>query len=118
MVEDTDINYELLEAILNPTGAIISWARDGETALQVLEQQQYDLILMDIFLPKISGIDVIKRVREKDTQVPIIAITAYALSSVHKECKEAGCNDFLIKPLRPGKVIETISSHLDNEMNQ
>jgi CheY-like chemotaxis protein len=113
IVEDIPSNIQLLEAFLTPTGVSLVHKIDGESAFKAFQENpDFDLILMDIRLPDISGLLVTKMIREVSPDVPIIAQTAYALHADRVQCLAAGCNDYIAKPIRRNDLLSIISKYL------
>ncbi|QIR14975.1 response regulator [Shewanella aestuarii] len=112
LVDDRSLNLEVLSNILKRHGAITKEALSGEDALTCLEANpnQYDVVLMDIQMPGIGGLEATRRIRNSLglTSLPIIALTAGALTEERKQALEAGMNDFLTKPIEPSKVIQAL----------
>jgi PAS domain S-box-containing protein len=114
LVEDDEFNLELFKSILSGFDLLI--AEDGFSALDTYQKNKnIDLIFMDIGLPDISGLDVTKKIRETNTTIPIVAITAYAGESDRQKCMEAGCNDFLAKPVESAVLLTKASAYLANK---
>jgi PAS domain S-box-containing protein len=115
LVEDEPINREIASALLADAGLIIDTAEDGQQALAAAQRQGYELILMDVQMPLMNGLDATRAIRRlanyRDT--PILAMTANAFAEDRRECLDAGMNDFIPKPVRPeelfGKVLEWLS---------
>ncbi|MDN5349459.1 MAG: hypothetical protein PWQ54_855 [Bacteroidales bacterium] len=113
IVEDISSNFQLLEAFLAPTGVSLIHKIDGESAFKAFQDNpNFDLILMDIRLPDISGLLITKMIREVSPDVPIIAQTAYALHTDRIQCLAAGCNDYIAKPIRRNDLLSIISKYL------
>jgi CheY-like chemotaxis protein len=118
IAEDEETNYLFIEAILEDTKAKIFWAKNGSDAVQIFTQQKdIDLILMDIKMPEMDGLTATRHIREKDTAVPIIAQTAYAMSEDKAKCLNAGCDDYLTKPINHKVLLSTIEKYLFKEHN-
>jgi len=113
VAEDTPYNYEYLKSILQKTGANIIWAKDGIDVLTIFNTTKIDLILMDIQLPEISGYEATTQIRLKDTNIPIIAQTAYAMAEDKQRCFDSGCNEVLVKPIRMDDVLTTVAKYLN-----
>ena len=93
--------------MLTKKGYSISVVHDGLEALQKLEQETFDVILMDLHMPRMGGIEAAKTIRQKAarySQIPIIALTAHAVEGVEEECLNAGMNGYVSKPI-DGKVL-------------
>ena len=101
IVEDVVINQQILSEILVSGGVRIQLADNGKQAVEILEDECFDLILMDLQMPVMGGVEATKFIRQqlKIEKLPIIAITANTMKGVIDECKEAGFNDYLSKPL-------------------
>jgi len=110
MVEDNRINRHLTEEFLESAGAIVRAAVDGRDALEKLERWEPDLILMDIQLPGMDGLETTLALRERYglSTVPVIALTASAGEGERKRCRQAGLDDVLVKPVRAETLIERI----------
>lgn len=98
VAEDIDCNYELLKAILGKTYRLIR-ARTGIEAVTLFSEKKPDLILMDMKMPELDGIDATKIIRETSQEIPIVALTAFAYDSDRELALNAGCNDFITKPV-------------------
>lgn len=112
IAEDTPYNYEYLFSILQKTGANIIWAKDGIDVLKMYNNSKIDLILMDIQLPEINGFEATSQIRKSNTQIPIIAQTAYAMAEDKQKCIDSGCNEVLVKPIRMDEVLSTVARFL------
>lgn len=109
VVEDEEINWLYLNEILKKTGTIIH-AENGEQALQYIkEYPQIDIILMDIKLPDINGLELTKIIKSLRAEVPVIAQTAFALSGDRELAIEAGCSDYISKPVKKEDLLNLIS---------
>ncbi len=115
IVEDNPQNMKVAQETLRPHGYTLLEATDGEEALEIVVKEKPDLIIMDMQLPKMSGLEVTKRLRQMPdfNRVPIIALTAYATKGDEEKFIEAGCNAYLSKPINirelPGVVAEMLS---------
>lgn len=101
IVEDNPQHMRLLEMILQPRGYHLLKAADGEEALNISIREHPDLIIMDIHLPKLSGIEVTRRLRENQAlgHIPIIAVTAYAMKGDAERAIDSGFDAYLSKPI-------------------
>jgi len=113
-VEDNPLNMKLLEILLRPKSYTLLEAVDGEEALDMAIRELPDLIVMDIQLPKMSGLEVTKKLRQMPVfnSIPIIALTAYAMKGDKERYIEAGCDAYLSKPINTRKLPEMISRML------
>ena len=112
IAEDVDYNYEYLFEILKDTKANVLWAKDGIDAINLFSKNKVDLVLMDIQMPEIDGYEATRTIRQTDSDVPIIAQTAYAMSDEHQKCIDAGCNEVLSKPIKMKELLDTLVRHL------
>lgn len=110
LVEDNEINQELAKAILEEYGIIVNIAENGSAAVEIIMQESYDLILMDLQMPVMDGYEAARRIREIDNykNLPIIAMSAHALKGIEDEVHIAGMNDYITKPFEVSKMIATI----------
>lgn len=113
-VEDNQYNRKIIRDLLSKHSYEIMEAHNGEAALDALARRRPDLILMDVQLPKLSGLEVTRRVRTDPSlaQIPIIAITSFALSGDDRLALDAGCNAYVAKPFRPRDLLEMIRGFL------
>jgi two-component system cell cycle response regulator DivK len=109
-VEDNELNRKIVRDLLKRTSYRLIEAHDGEAAVTTALEQSPDLILMDIQLPKLSGIEATRRLRAKSATatIPIIAITSFALSGDDQKAKDAGASAYLAKPYSPFTLLELI----------
>lgn len=112
IVEDEDTNFQLLKEMLKNKNLRLFRAHDGLEALDIVRDEQLDLILMDIQLPKMDGYEATRRIREILPNLPIIAQTAYANYNDVVKSLEAGCNDFIAKPIKMKKLLTMIDKYL------
>jgi two-component system, cell cycle response regulator DivK len=113
-VEDNEFNRKIVRDLLKRTGYALIEAQDGEAGIAAALEKRPDLILMDIQLPKISGIDATRRLRAEaaTAATPIIAITSFALSGDEQKAKEAGATAYLAKPYSPRDLLALIRTIL------
>lgn len=113
VVDDDETNRLLAKTILNSWRAHFDEAEDGDRALKMLDEKKYDLVLMDIHMPDISGVDIVKKVREDSAHLnrntKFVAVTANIVRSDLKQYEQAGMDDHLVKPYREEKLFEKIS---------
>ena len=114
IVEDNPQNMRLFEMTLRPKGYRLLTATDGEEALDMATREKPDLIIMDIYLPKVSGLEVTKRLRQMPAfnHVPIIAVTAHAMKGDKEKIIEAGCDAYLPKPINTRQLPEVVTEML------
>lgn len=111
IAEDTDSNYELLKAILGREYRL-ERALDGMEAVTLFDEVKPDLILMDIKMPSLDGLEATKIIRELSPTVPIIIQSAFAFEHDRKKAAEVGCSDFISKPIAQGKLKEMIKKYI------
>ena len=111
IVEDNDSNFILMSYILKKYYEF-ERAKNGQEAVEKADSGKFDLILMDIKMPIMDGMEATRQIREKYPDLPIVALTANAFDSDRTMAMEAGCNDFLSKPVSSQLCIETIKKYL------
>lgn len=114
IAEDVEYNFKYLEIILSKNKDVtILWASNGIEAVELFKQNPaIDVILMDIQLPEMNGLEATRLIRKQNPKLPIIAQTAYATPSDFESCINAGCNDVLPKPINKTVLLQTIKKHL------
>jgi CheY-like chemotaxis protein len=118
LVEDNDINRQIVREMLEKDGVIISEAINGLEAVEMANQQHFDLILMDVSMPVMNGVDAAQKIRGSDSlsvAVPIIGLTAHALPQEHKTFLAAGMNACLCKPISHDVLAHSIESFFLDE---
>lgn len=111
IAEDNDSNYILMNYILKKHYEFFR-ARNGQEAVELAESEKPDLILMDIKMPVMDGLEATRQIKAKMPDMPIVALTANAFDSDRHSAFEAGCNDFLSKPVNAEKCIQTIAKYI------
>ncbi len=101
LAEDNPINAMLARALLAREGCRIDHVADGAAALEALAQESYDLVLMDVRMPRVSGMEAVRALRARGVITPVVALTANAFEDDRRACLDAGMDDFLVKPLNP-----------------
>lgn len=114
VVEDNELNMKLFNDLLEAHGYRVVQTRDGLTALEVARKYMPDLILMDIQLPEVSGIEVTKWLKEDETlrHIPVIAVTAFAMKGDEQKIREGGCEAYISKPISVMSFLQTIDKFL------
>lgn len=114
IVEDNELNMKLFRDLLEAHGYQTIESRDGVEALKVARDERPDLILMDIQLPEVSGLEVAKWIKEDESlkSIPIIAVTAFAMKGDEEKIREGGCEGYLAKPISLTSFLETVERHL------
>lgn len=110
VVEDNDLNMKLFRDLLEAHGYETVTTRDGRTAIDLIKDSDPDLILMDIQLPEISGLDLIKEIKSnaKYSKIPIIAVTAFAMREDEEKILASGCESYIAKPIAIDSFIEKV----------
>jgi CheY-like chemotaxis protein/nitrogen-specific signal transduction histidine kinase len=111
VAEDEDSNFELVKIVLAKRYRLVR-AKNGIEAVTLSEEEHPDLILMDIRMPDMNGLDATRIIKEVNHDVPIIALSAYAFDENVREAKNAGCDDFLAKPFRVEDLIEMVHKYV------
>ncbi len=114
VVEDNELNMKLFHDLLEASGYDTIQTRSGLEAIDLAREHHPDLILMDIQLPEVSGLEVTKWIKEDDDlrSIPIIAVTAFAMKGDEERIRQGGCEAYLSKPISVGKFIETVKAYL------
>lgn len=112
IAEDLESNFILLKIILSRHYNIL-WAKNGIEAVSIFKEQKPDLVLMDIKMPLMDGLEATKAIREESPHVPIIAQTANAFESDHIQAIEAGCNDVITKPIKSKRLLEVVDMQIN-----
>jgi len=114
IVEDNPPNMRLIEMVLRAKGYTLLKATDGEEALDMAMRERPDLIIMDIQLPKLNGLEVTKKLRETPalSHIPIIAVTAYAMRGDKERFIDGGCDAYLSKPINTRELPGVIAQML------
>lgn len=115
IVEDNELNMKLFHDLLDAHGYQTLQTKDDMEALAMVRKHRPDLILMDIQLPEVSGLEVIKWIKEDDNlrSIPVVAVTAFAMKGDEEKMREGGCDAYIAKPISVGKFIETVKQFLD-----
>jgi two-component system cell cycle response regulator DivK len=114
IVEDNDLNMKLFNDLLEAHGYNTLQTRDGVEALKLARQHRPDLILMDIQLPEISGLEVTKWLKEDDDlrSIPVIAVTAFAMKGDEEKIRSGGCEAYIAKPISVASFLRTVERFL------
>ena len=111
VAEDVDSNFLLLKTLLGKRCNLL-WAKNGEDAVNQFKEHQPDLILMDIKMPHMDGLEATRLIRSYSKEVPIVALTAFAFESDKDRAIEAGCNDFLTKPVSQNALEKVLDKYV------
>ncbi|MGP1394331.1 MAG: response regulator [Inquilinaceae bacterium] len=114
IVEDNELNMKLFHDLLEAHGYNTLQTKDGMEALKIARREKPDLILMDIQLPEVSGLEVTKWIKEDDELrgIPIIAVTAFAMKGDEEKIREGGCEDYIAKPISVATFLQTVQRYL------
>ncbi|WP_155121330.1 ATP-binding protein [Bryobacter aggregatus] len=115
LVEDNAVNQKVVLAILTKRGFQVQVASNGLEALAAVQRNRFDLVLMDVQMPYLDGIEATRKIREELAfrRLPIIAMTAHAMTGDRERCLEAGMNDYVSKPVNPTTLVHTITRYID-----
>lgn len=119
LAEDNVLNQEVLTGILRPSGILVDIASNGVEAVEKFKSKKgfYELILMDIQMPLMDGYEATKAIREVDTEIPIIALSANAMKEDAKKSQNAGMNDHINKPIDTEKLFEILLKHISKKVD-
>lgn len=114
IVEDNELNMKLFHDLLEVHGYTTLHTKDGREALQLAREHRPDLILMDIQLPEVSGLEVTKWIKADDDlkSIPVIAVTAFAMKGDEEKIRSGGCEAYIAKPISVNSFLETIQTVL------
>ena len=114
VVEDNELNMKLFHDLLEANGYDTIETRNGLEAIELARRHHPDLILMDIQLPEVSGLEVTKWLKEDDDlrSIPVIAVTAFAMKGDEERIRQGGCEAYLSKPISVAKFIETVKAYI------
>jgi CheY-like chemotaxis protein len=115
VAEDVKTNQMLMKFLLEKMGLKVTIAENGAEAVDKALGQKFDLIFMDIQMPKVNGYEATRTLRSKGIKIPIVALTAGTMEGDEEKCIEAGCDVYLSKPIVISKLIETLSKYLPSE---
>jgi len=115
LAEDNLINQKLAVSLIQKMGHKVSIAQNGRLALEAIERETFDIILMDVQMPEMDGLEATQAIRERESlvgrpRIPIIAMTAYAMEGDRERCLEAGMDGYVSKPVNAQELFETIEN--------
>lgn len=113
IAEDNDLNLKLMYDILSSQDHEVECATDGKMALELLSSKKYDLLLLDLQMPKFSGFDVMKEILKQKLQIKTIVVSACVMSDEINKAKDLGCQEFIVKPIRLHEFLSTINRILE-----
>lgn len=113
IAEDEEVSRFLFEKALKKTQANLFFVADGIEAVRMVEENdEIDVVLMDIRLPKMNGLEATAKIKERLPELPVIIQTAYAMQATKDEAKKTGCDDFITKPIKMETLLATLHKHL------
>ena len=115
IVEDNELNMKLFRDLIEASGYETVRTRNGLEALDLARAHRPDLILMDIQLPEVSGLEVTKWLKEDDSlrSIPVVAVTAFAMKGDEEKIREGGCESYIAKPISVANFVETVKKFLE-----
>lgn len=114
IVEDVESNYLYLNAVLTKLDAQIEWVKNGLEAVDFAKKHpETDLILMDLQMPEMNGYDATREIKKIYPEMIIVAQTAFAMSDDRSKAMDAGCDDYLAKPIRSKDLLDTVNKYLN-----
>lgn len=118
IVEDNDLNLKLFRDLLSAHGYHIAETKEGLEALEIARKFKPDLVLMDIQLPEISGLEITRRMKAdpETAHIPIVAVTAFAMKDDEEKILRAGCQAYMSKPISIGPFLHTVRKFLGEEV--
>ncbi len=114
IVEDNELNMKLFNDLLEAKGYQIFQTKNGMEALDIARNNKPDLILMDIQLPEVSGLEVTNWIKQDDSiaHIPVIAVTAFAMKGDEERIRQGGCEAYISKPISVGSFVKTIQHYI------
>ncbi len=121
LADDNEVNRRLAVKLLEKMGHEAHAVLNGQEAVDALRKEKYDIVLMDVQMPEMDGLEATRIIRDPqsgtlDPQIPIIALTAHAMKGDKEDCLEAGANDYVSKPIDPEKLMIAIDGVIDNNL--
>lgn len=117
IVEDNELNMKLFNDLLEARGYAVLQTRSGVEAVELVRKHMPDLILMDIQLPEVSGLQVTQWIKDDETlrHIPIIAVTAFAMKGDEEKIRQGGCEAYLSKPISVTHFLETVRNYIGDK---
>ncbi|MDI3539152.1 MAG: hypothetical protein PWP14_1726 [Methanolobus sp.] len=117
VIEDNPVNMELTVDLLIARGYTVAQAEDGFIALEMLKQEKFSLILLDIQLPRMDGLELLSIIKsdENTRDIPVIALTAHSMRGDHERFIEAGCNDYISKPIDIRNFWDKVQFYIESQ---
>jgi two-component system cell cycle response regulator DivK len=116
IIEDNELNMKLFNDLLEAHGYTTLQTKDGLEALSIARQHRPDLILMDIQLPEVSGLEITKQLKadEELRGIPVVAVTAFAMKGDEEKIRQGGCEGYIAKPISIAGFMRVVEHHLPN----
>lgn len=117
IVEDNELNMKLFNDLLEAHNINTLQTKDGREVLDIAREKKPDLVIMDIQLPEVSGLEVTKWLKadEELKSIPVVAVTAFAMKGDEQKIREVGCDDYISKPISVAHFMEVVQKHLNAE---
>ncbi len=117
IVEDNELNMKLFNDLLEAHGYNTLQTRDGRDVMSLTRKHRPDLILMDIQLPEISGLEIAKMLKADDdlNMIPVVAVTAFAMKGDEQKIRNGGCDGYIAKPISVNNFLQTVANFLDKQ---
>lgn len=112
VVDDSEENRDLIRLVLQHQGVVVTVACNGVEALQILHNNTYQLILMDVQMPEMDGYTAVGKIRERGLTTPVVALTAHAMKGIEQKCLQAGFDGYLGKPIKIDDLLERVASYI------
>lgn len=120
LAEDNTVNQRLASRLLEKRGHRVTIANNGQEALNLLDRTSYDLVLMDVQMPLVDGLEATKLIRDRERGTgghqPIVALTAHAVKGDEERCREAGMDGYLAKPIRPQELDAVLEAYTEQRL--
>lgn len=113
IAEDVESNFLYLKAVLSKLNATVFWAKNGIEAIEICENNSIDLVFMDLQMPDMNGYEATEILKKKLPHVPVVAQTAFAMSDDREKALEAGCDDYLAKPIKSKDLLSVVEKFID-----
>jgi CheY-like chemotaxis protein len=111
LVEDDPLSAGLLGDVFGRTGAEVVTAGNGREALRFFTNEHFDIVIMDILLPDVSGLEITRIIKQQKPDIPVIAQTAYAMPGDNLQCLQAGCDEYITKPVNICELISLMNRY-------
>ncbi len=115
IAEDVESNFLYLNAVLSKIDAKIFWAKNGTEAVAIFQDQNIDLVLMDLQMPDMNGFEATKAIKIINPNIPVIAQTAFAMADDREKALQAGCDDYLSKPIKSNDLLTIVKKYLEKQ---